>query len=794
MNLKQAPPNGGITHKNPVSPAFSKNDSMKRLASRTARALIRQQYGLLAIAALVVITSFLLPNQLDFDRKVTNMISDKTGVLAPFLRLKRSFGGNEIVLAVYEDPNLLDESGDGIARLETVRTALEAIEGVRSALSLDKLDTMLTPIHSMSNPISVRMRKLFEGYTHNAEGDVAVVVCMLEPEENTKARRRDTIDDIRKQMNNLPNGLGPGMLTGEPVMLVDGYRYVEQDGQRLSVWSSILLGLTILVCFRSLRWMLICVAVVQLSLLLTKITMVALGMRQSMVSSMLTAVVTVVGVATVVHLIVRFREARERGKDPTGSFFQTARILLIPVCWACITDAVGFGALKSASVGPVGDFGVMMAISCLAVLASVWMLVPALSTWGPPAPVAKSAGSIDNRLRTALQQFARVVERRSVALAAASIAVILFSLVGLRFLEVETDFTRNFRSDAQIVKAYRFVEERLGGAGVGDILVPAPETLSWEYLRKVRQFEEQILEESRGDGPLSGMTKCLSLADAVLAGAPRLSVKKSSLASETIARVGLSAMRTRIPSFYAALHAEDADVEGQYYLRIMFRAREQQDAAQKRALIARLHELGEEYFADTEPKPVVTGFFVLLTSLIDNIVGDQYTTFAIAVAGIGVTMLMAFRSVRLALIALVPNALPVLIVSGLMGWAKWLGIYDFRVNMGSAMIAAVSLGLSIDSSIHYIFAYLRARKLGQSTGEAIQSAHGTVGTSMIFATLALIVGFSVLATSKFTPTVYFGSLVSLAMLGGLLGNLVVLPILLRIGHRDADAANVEAAE
>ena len=138
---------------------------MKRLASRIARALIRQQYGLLAIAALVVITSFLLPNQLDFDRKVTNMISDKTGVLAPFLRLKRSFGGNEIVLAVYEDPNLLDESGDGIARLETVRTALEAIEGVRSALSLDKLDTMLTPIHSMSNPISVRMRKLFEGYT-----------------------------------------------------------------------------------------------------------------------------------------------------------------------------------------------------------------------------------------------------------------------------------------------------------------------------------------------------------------------------------------------------------------------------------------------------------------------------------------------------------------------------------------------------------------------------------------------------------------------------------------------------
>ena len=99
------------------------------------------------------------------------------------------------------------------------------------------------------------------------------------------------------------------------------------------------------------------------------------------------------------------------------------------------------------------------------------------------------------------------------------------------------------------------------------------------------------------------------------------------------------------------------------------------------------------------------------------------------------------------------------------------------------VIAAVSMGLSIDSSIHYIFAYLRAKRLGATEGEAIQSAHGTVGLSMIFATLALIVGFSVLASSKFTPTVYFGSLVSLAMLGGLLGNLVILPILLPLGAK-----------
>ena len=753
------------------------------------RFLIARRSWLLGLACLIAVVGYATPKEVDFDRKVANMISDRSGVLEPFLRLKRSFGGNEIVLAVYQDPNLLAEDESGIQRLRTIRERLVAVEGVRSALSLDKLNTRLIPISSKTNSYAVRMRELFSGYTHNADGDIAVVVCMLRPEEEVDVSRRQTIDGLRDVIRDLPDDLPPGMLTGEPVMLVDGYRYVEQDGHRLGRWSTVLLGLTLLLCFRSLRWMLICVVVVQLSLLITRLTMMVLGMRMSMVSAMLTAVVTVVAVATVVHLIIRFTDARSVGRSPQGALAATIRILLIPVAWACVTDAAGFGALKSASVGPVGDFGVMMAISCLAVLFSVWLVVPALATLpGLDLQFGSSTTTEprESRLRSALHRFADVVERHTIVLAVVSVLIIGASIWGMRFLEVETDFTRNFRKNAEIVSAYRFVEKNLGGAGVGDILVPAPPQLTWEYLRHVRQYEQRLMAEAVAGGPLEGLTKTLSLADAVLVGAPGLAVDKASnFRSETITRVGLAAMQARIPSFYAALHGEDPRAEGNHYLRIMFRAREQQGAEQKRRIISRMQELGAEFFGDgqwgqPEQQLEVTGFYVLLTSLIDNIVGDQYSTFLIAVCGIGITMLVAFRSIPLALIALVSNALPVLVVSGLMGWITWWGWFEFRINMGSAMIAAVSLGLSIDSSIHYIFAFLRARRLGRTVGEAIRSAHGTVGLSMMFATLALIVGFSVLATSNFTPTVYFGTLVSLAMLGGLLGNLVILPVLLRL--------------
>ncbi|MCH5377602.1 MAG: MMPL family transporter, partial [Planctomycetes bacterium] len=217
-----------------------------------------------------------------------------------------------------------------------------------------------------------------------------------------------------------------------------------------------------------------------------------------------------------------------------------------------------------------------------------------------------------------------------------------------------------------------------------------------------------------------------------------------------------------------------AEADGDWYFRIMLRAEERQPAQQKRELIEKVTRISREAF----PKAEVTGFFVLLTNLISSIIRDQWLTFAVAMGGIGITMWLAFLRPQYALIALVPNALPIVAVMGVMGW---LGL---KINMGAAMIAAVSMGLSVDSSIHYISSFVRARRAGRSVAESLAEVQQTVGRAMTFSTLALIVGFSVLATSNFVPTIYFGTLVSLTMLGGLLGYLIVLPLLLRLITRD----------
>jgi uncharacterized protein len=170
----------------------------------------------------------------------------------------------------------------------------------------------------------------------------------------------------------------------------------------------------------------------------------------------------------------------------------------------------------------------------------------------------------------------------------------------------------------------------------------------------------------------------------------------------------------------------------------------------------------------------VTGFYVLLTNIINSLLRDQWITFAAATVGMWLVMSIVFRSMLLGAIALVPNVLPVFLMTGTLGW---MGI---KLNMGAAVIAAFSMGLSVDSSVHYILDFQRARRDGASLRKALEQSHESAGRAAVFATLALVVGFSALAVSKFVPTIYFGVLTGLTMLGGLAGNLFLLPALLAL--------------
>ncbi len=383
--------------------------------------------------------------------------------------------------------------------------------------------------------------------------------------------------------------------------------------------------------------------------------------------------------------------------------------------------------------------------------------------------------------RRFLAQFADPLVLTLVAL-----LVVVFAGLGFFRLEVETDFSKNFRANSEIVRALNFVEDNLGGAGTWEVNFWAPDELSDKYLSRVRDLGERLRALQAGED--SELTKVVAITDG-LDLVPHIPFFLNTLEK----RMG---MLDRLqPEFSSSLYNAEAG-----RMRVVLRALERQPSETKMALISDVRTTTEQWleetvkpdFPEATTQAKTTGLFVLLAFLIESLLSDQLVSFVLAAIGIGAMMTIAFRSPTIGLISLVPNLFPIVLVIGSMGW---IGL---PINIATAMIASVSMGLTVDSSIHYISGYRRALKRGLPVIDALRETHQGVGRALVFANVALIVGFSVLTLSHFIPLIYFGILVSVAMLGGLIGNLVLLPLLLHWvgtdGRTQAKAETVEATD
>ncbi|MEM1063667.1 MAG: RND family transporter, partial [Planctomycetota bacterium] len=357
-------------------------------------------------------------------------------------------------------------------------------------------------------------------------------------------------------------------------------------------------------------------------------------------------------------------------------------------------------------------------------------------------------------LAAGLGRLVGVVDRLRWPIRLAAVLVFAFAAVGVTRLTVETDFSKNFRPDSPIVRSLAFVEDRLGGAGSWEINFPAPPLagLDADYLDRVAGLAGRLRE-------IDGVTKVVAISDG-------LDLLPGLLATGDPAK-DFDTIGSLQPEFVPSLYRPD---EGR--MRIVLRSFERRPADVKKAIIDAATQEARKAFPELAPDDVeATGLYVLLTFLIDGLLRDQLTSFLVAAAGIAAMTACAVGDARLGLASLVPNVTPILLVVGGLGW------WGVPVNIGTAMIASVSIGLTIDGSIHYLVAYREAIKTGLSPAQALAATHRQVGRALVFATIALTAGFAVLTASRFIPLVYFGALTGLSLLGGLIGNLILLPLL-----------------
>ncbi|MCA9028228.1 MAG: MMPL family transporter [Planctomycetaceae bacterium] len=746
-----------------MPPDASEHEQAPRLAA-AADWLVNHRQLLFVIGILLVVAAILPASRLKLDESIESFYAPDDPYLLDYLDSKEAFGGDEFVFVAYHDPELLEP--EGLKRVQTFADQLSVVPGIRSE-STQCLATMLAPPDAnLAVRLFLRFPRTHENLLNFSrriligdDNETTGIVLRLLPQSESPIPRRETFARIRELADAHDP---PAFVTGEAVMTHDMFRYVEQDGALLGIATSGLLILIILLLFRSLRWMVLPLLLVHASLLWTKALLVLSGTKLSMVSSILTSLITIIGIATVMHVTVRFRELRN-SMDRFAAFRQAFIDLAPATFWSCVTTAVGFGALLSSGITPVRSFGMMVALGTMLILVAGGLLLPGGVLIGqldadPHNPPA------EKRLLGMLSKISHGVQYRSTLLLTLLTAISLLAAVGMSRLRVETDFSKNFRANSPIIKSIHFFEDRLGGVGNWEINFSAPieqadsdqqaegEGLDFDFLARVTSIAESLRDLKMSDG--TGPTKAVGLSDGVdfIPGLAARSLEQKR-----------SVMKLMQPEFEESLYNAE-----QGRMRIMLRAREQQPAETKLALIQKAEEVARAEFPDAK----ATGLYVLLSHLIESLLSDQLVAFGLAAAGILVMMTIAFRSIWIGLVMLVPNTFPILIVIGGMGW---LGV---PVNIGTAMIASVSMGLTVDSSIHYLIGYRRARAAGLDHYSAIHQTHAGVGRALVFASIALVLGFTVLSLSHFIPLIYFGVLVSIAMLGGLLGDLVLLPLLL----------------
>jgi uncharacterized protein len=755
------------------------------------------RFRLIILPGALIATALVWPiaDQLEFDQSVESLYADNDPHLEAYRASGRHFGGDEFAIVAWQEEGLFNEGSNSVSerslqRIENVSDRIAEVPGVYPE-SIQHAGIALRFPYKRE-----KVAEMIRGALVGADRETTAVVVRLIPELESEVSRGDTIAMIREiAAAHDP----PAFVVGEPVQVHDMFRYVEEDGRILFRFSLVMLAVVLFAMFRSVRWVALPLLLVVLTIRWTEVLLVLVGAKLSMVSSMMNSLVTIVGVATATHLAVGFRD-RMRILPRREALQQTLTELLPPIFWACATTAVGFTALLTSSITPVRSFGLMMAVATGLAFLVVCFVAPAgmanreqpLLSDVPDESKARRtlrdlifgdpvAAPAEQYLETGLRGVSQVATWKPGLAFMAAVMAFIVCAFGLTRLEIETDFSQNFRDESELIQSLDFVESKLGGAGTWELNFAAPNKLNEEYLSQVRQLTKRLRDElviapdeMNDTGNAEGrLTKIVSLTDGLDLVPDRILFKTLTPEDKLAMFSGLQ------PEVVTGLYNRESG-----RMRLVLRAVERQRSEPKRELMQRVLEIAREEFGVPDKNnasgrgPTTTGLFVLLTFLIESLLHDQVYSFIVAGISIGLMMSIAFRSWRIGLISLVPNLFPIVCLVGTMGW---IGV---PINIATAMIASVSMGLTVDNSVHYLSAYRRARRQGLSVARSIERTQTQVGRALVFANVALVSGFSVLTLSHFIPLVYFGILVSVAMLGGLAGNLFLLPLMLSKVDRD----------
>ncbi len=577
-------------------------------------------------------------------------------------------------------------------------------------------------------------------------------------------------------------------LGGLSMITADMVDYIKSDLVIFGTGILLFIIAVLAIIFRQIRWVILPLVT---CILCVEIMLGYLGWldwRMTVVSSNFVALLLIITLALTIHLIVRYRQLclESPDKEQAALVRDTVRSMARPCLYTMLTTVVAFSSLVLSDIRPVIDFGWMMTIGLVLALIITFVMIPAgMMIFGKS--LTKDPDDTSKALTLHLSHF---TEHYGGFVLGLALLAAIASVWGISRLKVENHFIDYFHADSEIYQGLWLIDNKLGGTMPLDIILDAPPSiddgsgLSAEdelYFAEEGLDEVDLIEDSYwltrpGIDDLKKLQDYLESLPEVgkVSSLVMTTDIYSDLVNRKISDFELSLLSLMMSPENTALLLTPYVDELQNQSRITLRVKDTLGDLNRNQLLDNIHLFAIDEAGFKEDQVHFTGLMVLYNNMLQSLFRSQILTMGMVFLCIMAMFLVLFRSLSVALIAIFPNLLAAGVVLGGMGLA------GIPLDMMTITIAAITVGIGVDHEIHYITRFKHELSIDQDYIASMHRAHASIGSALLYTTVIIIVGFSVLMLSNFIPSVYFGLLTGLAMLTALLASMTLLPKLILI--------------
>jgi len=656
----------------------------------------------------------------------------------------------------------------------------------RGLLVSEQLDTValqviVKPTTQYNSKIQERYRVMEDSSLSEAEKELKLDSLSQEidvlKKENVASQKKlvaDTREIISKYKGDAEIYLGGG-----PMISTDTIQFILNDIVFFGFAVGLLFISVLGFIFRQIRWILLPLISAFISAIVVTGLISFAGLKVTVVSANYIALLMIIAISLTMHLVVRYQELLSKNSELSQKeiVLMASTQMFIPCLYTALTTIVAFLSLIISDIKPITDFGLLMATSIVIAFLVTFSFFPAVISKLPK----KKKDYVEDQSSGITLSIFQIFKYSRIKIIFFSLIILGLSILGISMLSVENKFIDYFKSDTEIYKGLSLIDEKLGGTAPLDIVINAPETelieddfedfddpfgsddsangywFTSQNLEKLEEIHDYL--ESRTE-----IGKVLSVSSGI---------KLAEIASgRKLNDLELAFMRELLPEDIkeSLLNSYISDDDNQ--VRLQARVKESLDGLNRKNLIDEINYDLENKFGLNKEQFRLTGISVIYNNLLQSLFSSLIGSVGIVFIAIFVMFLFLFRSISLALIGMIPNFLAAGFVMGSIGFS------GVPLDIMTVTVAAISIGIGVDNTIHYLHRFKREFDLSKDYEECLKNSHTTIGRAMFYTSSTIVIGFLILLSSNFNPSVFFGIFTSLAMIMAILGSLLLLPTLL----------------